>query len=144
MVADLALAITQANARGEQPTINLKGFQVGNAWTDAALDNAGAVEFWWTHAIISDDTRAGIEANCDFSKIGPLLKQFETAEQAQAAAGCQDFLSQASADQIAINIYEYALLLCLFCFFFFLSPVASCCVACVMVVCTPTFACRRP
>ena len=44
----------------------------GNAWTDPAYDNQGAVDFWWTHALISDDIRNGLLHDCNFSGIGPL------------------------------------------------------------------------
>lgn len=30
-------------------SINLQGLLVGNPWTDAAIDNEGAVDFWWAH-----------------------------------------------------------------------------------------------
>lgn len=44
----------------------------GNAWTDPIEDNKGAVDFWYSHALISEDTRDGIFAQCNFSRIGPL------------------------------------------------------------------------
>lgn len=44
----------------------------GNAWTDPAYDNQGAVDFWWTHALISDTIRDGLLHDCNFSGIGPL------------------------------------------------------------------------
>ena len=44
----------------------------GNAWTDPVEDNKGAVDFWYSHALISEDTRDGIYATCNFSQIGPL------------------------------------------------------------------------
>lgn len=44
----------------------------GNAWTDPTIDNPGAVEFWWSHGMISFDVREGIDANCDYSSVGPL------------------------------------------------------------------------
>ena len=44
----------------------------GNAWTDPIEDNKGAVDFWYSHALISADTRDGIFAKCNFSRIGPL------------------------------------------------------------------------
>lgn len=45
---------------------------VGNAWTDPAYDNQGAVDFWWTHALISDTIRDGLLHDCNFSGVGPL------------------------------------------------------------------------
>ena len=44
----------------------------GNAWTDAGFDNEGAVDFWWTHALISDDVRDSLLQSCNFSGVGPL------------------------------------------------------------------------
>lgn len=44
----------------------------GNAWTDAGFDNEGAVDFWWTHALISDDVRNSLLRSCNFSGVGPL------------------------------------------------------------------------
>ena len=35
-------------------------------------DNKGAIDFWFYHALISEDTRDGIYATCNFSNIGPL------------------------------------------------------------------------
>ena len=43
----------------------------GNAWTDPEIDNRGAVEFWHSHAIISDEARTGL-LTCNFSDVGPL------------------------------------------------------------------------
>lgn len=58
--------------REDEVKINLVGIMVGNAWTDTATDNEGAVDYWWSHALISDESARGIKKNCDFSKIGPL------------------------------------------------------------------------
>ena len=64
-------AIVDSNAAGDS-SINLKGFLVGNAWTVAEEDNKGAAQYWWTHALNSDETFEGIMENCDFTGIGPL------------------------------------------------------------------------
>lgn len=52
---------------------------VGNAWTDAGFDNEGAVDFWWTHALISDDVRDSLLHSCNFSGVGPLQQEARTA-----------------------------------------------------------------
>ena len=54
------------------PGIELPHYGAGNAWTDPVEDNKGAVDFWYSHALISEDTRDGIYATCNFSQIGPL------------------------------------------------------------------------
>lgn len=46
---------------------------IGNAWTDPYVDNRGAVDFWWSHAIISDGSRDSLLQSCNFSGVGPLL-----------------------------------------------------------------------
>ena len=51
----------------------------GNAWTDAGFDNEGAVDFWWTHALISDDVRDSLLKSCNFSGVGPLQEDLLTA-----------------------------------------------------------------
>ena len=57
-----------------QGFINLKGIFVGNAWTDTVTDNKGALDFWYTHAMISDESYRGIKSLCDFAVIGPLFR----------------------------------------------------------------------
>jgi len=52
---------------------------VGNAWTDAGFDNEGAVDFWWTHALISDEVRDSLLRSCNFSGVGPLQQEALTA-----------------------------------------------------------------
>ena len=51
----------------------------GNAWTDAGFDNQGAVDFWWTHALISDEVRDSLLQSCNFSGVGPLRESPLTA-----------------------------------------------------------------
>ena len=41
-----ARAVIASNAAGVNPKINFKGFLVGNAWTDAGIDNTGCLEHW--------------------------------------------------------------------------------------------------
>ena len=43
-VPTTAKAILEGNAAGELPSLNLQGFLVGNAWTNATADNTGAVD----------------------------------------------------------------------------------------------------
>jgi hypothetical protein len=45
----------------------------GAAWTNAADDNTGAINFWLSHGMISIATYSGILDNCNMSTIGPLL-----------------------------------------------------------------------
>uniref|UniRef100_A0A7R9YTY5 Carboxypeptidase n=1 Tax=Chlamydomonas euryale TaxID=1486919 RepID=A0A7R9YTY5_9CHLO len=110
-VPGLALEIVRANAKAadRNGVLDLQGFLVGNAWTDTAIDNEGAVDFWWAHALISDETNQGLKETCDFSKIGP-LKQ---AGQSETANDCDDFIDAAMRELTGINIYEIYADLCL-------------------------------
>ncbi|KAK9824563.1 hypothetical protein WJX72_011326 [[Myrmecia] bisecta] len=73
-VPNLALEILAGNESKDNPKINLQGFLVGNAWTDPQFDNEGAIDFWWSHAMVSDETRTGVRDHCNFSNIGPLAQ----------------------------------------------------------------------
>jgi serine carboxypeptidase-like clade 2 len=54
------------------PKLNLVGFLVGNAWTQANLDNLGAVDFWLSRTAISQEIHDGIISTCNMSDVGPL------------------------------------------------------------------------
>ena len=58
------------------PKLPFVGFMVGNAWTDAAMDNTGAVTQWYWHGMISNQTITGILATCNMSDVGPLAREF--------------------------------------------------------------------
>ncbi|KAJ0861372.1 putative carboxypeptidase D [Helianthus annuus] len=66
-VPQLMKKIHDYNKNHHYPFINLKGFMVGNALTDHKYDNIGTVEYWWTHALISDATYKTIMSCCNFS-----------------------------------------------------------------------------
>lgn len=65
--------------------INLQGFLVGNAWTDAALDNYGAAYYWYTHALVSDSTFNGVVTQCNLSEIGPLAMGLDQTQSVDTA-----------------------------------------------------------
>ncbi|XP_059435297.1 serine carboxypeptidase-like 33 [Corylus avellana] len=48
------------------PTINLKGFIVGNPETDDYYDSKGLLEYAWSHAVISDQLYEKAKKVCDF------------------------------------------------------------------------------
>ncbi|XP_010549997.1 PREDICTED: serine carboxypeptidase-like 25 [Tarenaya hassleriana] len=66
-VPQLAREILIYNKRSKNP-INLKGIMVGNAVTDNYYDNLGTVNYWWSHAMISDRTYHQLMSTCDFSR----------------------------------------------------------------------------
>ncbi|KAJ6818739.1 serine carboxypeptidase-like 27 [Iris pallida] len=54
------------NTKGiQKPTINFKGFMVGNGVTDDYHDYVGTFEYWWTHGLISDETYGDLNSKCD-------------------------------------------------------------------------------
>ncbi|XP_031273423.1 serine carboxypeptidase II-3-like [Pistacia vera] len=55
------------NTKNTKKTIiNLKGIAIGNAWIDDNTGNKGMYNYFWTHALNSDETNAGINKYCDF------------------------------------------------------------------------------
>ncbi|KAG5542188.1 hypothetical protein RHGRI_021900 [Rhododendron griersonianum] len=65
-VPQLAYTILSNNNITNQTVINLKGIAIGNAYVDDTINLQGTFDFFWTHALNSDETHAGITKNCDF------------------------------------------------------------------------------
>ncbi|KAF8082905.1 hypothetical protein N665_0800s0003 [Sinapis alba] len=63
----LAKKINDYNKAFNKPTINLKGFMVGNPDMDKNNDKLGTITYWWSHAMISDTTYNLILRNCNFT-----------------------------------------------------------------------------
>lgn len=58
----------------------------------------GAVDFWWTHAIISDESAEGIKSTCNFSTVGPLKAgQAEVLQGGKAKKYCDEYVDQVGA-----------------------------------------------
>ncbi|XP_028796590.1 serine carboxypeptidase-like 25 [Neltuma alba] len=66
-VPQLAREIVTYNSKAKHP-INIKGILVGNAVTDNYYDNLGTVTYWWSHAMISDQTYRQLMSTCDFHR----------------------------------------------------------------------------
>ncbi|CAK9186011.1 unnamed protein product [Ilex paraguariensis] len=64
-VPQLARQIMAYNVNSKHP-FNFKGFLVGNPVTDNYYDNLGTVTYWWSHAMISDQTYRQLLNMCDF------------------------------------------------------------------------------
>jgi serine carboxypeptidase-like clade 2 len=108
----LARAVIQWNDQSPANSINLKGFMVGNAWTDPLYDNRGAVTFWAQTGIISNATFTDIITHCNFSDVGP----FVTSMRGRAllpGADCSSAISQASKEMGNINLYDIYVEMCL-------------------------------
>ncbi|KAK9002782.1 hypothetical protein V6N11_060362 [Hibiscus sabdariffa] len=92
-VPQLAQTILRNNKHTNQTTINLKGIAIGNAYIDFETTLKGAVDFYWTHALMSDEIYHGIASNCDYSKLSLSSKD------------CLEFVDKAN--DTAGNIYTY-------------------------------------
>lgn len=73
-IPTISAAVVRHNIAGDDPRgpLNFAGFLVGNAWTDAAYDNTGALTIWYNRGMISNDTFNGVLATCNMSDVGPL------------------------------------------------------------------------
>ncbi|RHY29251.1 hypothetical protein DYB32_005302 [Aphanomyces invadans] len=49
------------------PGLNLKGFAIGNPYTDEAIDNAAYMDYYYTHGMISLEDYTAIQASCNKS-----------------------------------------------------------------------------
>ncbi|KAF5176497.1 Serine carboxypeptidase-like, partial [Thalictrum thalictroides] len=64
-VPQLAYTILLNNKNTNQTVINLKGIAIGNAWIDDYTSVLGQYDYYWTHALNSDETNVAIHKNCD-------------------------------------------------------------------------------
>ncbi|XP_008802653.3 serine carboxypeptidase II-3-like [Phoenix dactylifera] len=62
-VPQLAHTILQHN----NTSINLRGIMIGNGVINAETDSKGMFDYFWTHALISDETIDAIHKYCNFS-----------------------------------------------------------------------------
>ncbi|XWS25665.1 hypothetical protein CRYUN_Cryun27aG0087000 [Craigia yunnanensis] len=92
-VPQLAQTILQNNKHTNQTTIYLKGIGIGNAYIDFETTMKGAVDFYWTHALMSDEIYNGLASNCDYSTLNLSSKV------------CLEFLDKAN--DAAGTIYSY-------------------------------------
>ncbi|KAL8264604.1 hypothetical protein R6Q59_022734 [Mikania micrantha] len=99
-VPQLAQIILQKNKITNQTVINLKGIALGNAYVDYETLKTGLYDYFWTHAIISDEIHEGIISNCNFS------------EGATITDACIDYQYQAYAAKSNIFFYDIYAPLC--------------------------------
>ncbi|KAI3448095.1 hypothetical protein Pfo_004760 [Paulownia fortunei] len=92
-VPQLADLILQNNKITNQTAINLKGIAIGNAYIDDEDQSKGVYDYYWTHALISDEIHEGIVENCNFS-LGATLSE-----------ACQDYTAQAH--EAKGNVFPY-------------------------------------
>ncbi|XP_048574914.1 serine carboxypeptidase 1-like [Triticum urartu] len=68
-VPELAATILLHNTYNNRTVINLQGILVGNPYLDGNQNIKGAVDYFWTHAVMSDEVYANITKNCDFDNL---------------------------------------------------------------------------
>jgi serine carboxypeptidase-like clade 2 len=100
----LARAVLEWNSMSPANPINLKGFMVGNAWTDPFYDNRGAATFWAETGIISNSTFREILRSCNFSDVGPFVTTLGKA--AEPGDDCSAAVNQADEEMGDINLYD--------------------------------------
>lgn len=52
--------------------------QIGNALIDDGTHGKGMMDFFWSHALISDEIYQGILLNCNFSSLSPPTNSCES------------------------------------------------------------------
>nr|DAD42467.1 TPA_asm: hypothetical protein HUJ06_000697 [Nelumbo nucifera] len=66
-VPQFAHTILQHNKISQKNIINLKGIMIGNAVINDETDTKGMLDYFWTHALTSDEDKYAIDKYCDFS-----------------------------------------------------------------------------
>lgn len=67
--------------------------QVGNGWIDDNMCGKGMYEYFWTHALNSDETHEGIQRYCDF-------------ESGNLTGECSKYQSRGDTEIGSIDIYD--------------------------------------
>uniref|UniRef100_A0A7N2KSC8 Carboxypeptidase n=1 Tax=Quercus lobata TaxID=97700 RepID=A0A7N2KSC8_QUELO len=90
-VPQLACTILSKNKNKNQTVINIKGIAIGNAWIDDGIGQMGTYDYFWTHALNSDETNAGIHKYCNFTT-------------SNFSSTCHDYLTQGNIEAGALDV----------------------------------------
>nr|GMD89121.1 putative serine carboxypeptidase-like 23 [Ipomoea batatas] len=66
-IPQLAQLILHKNQHTNQSRINLKGIAIGNAYVDYEANMQGTADYYWSHALISNELYKNILSTCNFS-----------------------------------------------------------------------------
>jgi len=101
-VPEAVQRILHGNEQGN-PVIHVKGFMAGNPWTFMPIDNIGAVNTWWTRALVPKAATDDILFLCDLSNVGPLLHPESSWS---ATDACDDVIYKVQGIFSGIDIYD--------------------------------------
>ncbi|KAK4477054.1 hypothetical protein RD792_016256 [Penstemon davidsonii] len=99
-VPQLAQLILNNNKITNQTVINLKGIAIGNAYIDYEDEMSGMYDYFWTHALISDEHHNAILNNCNFSTMASVTEK------------CQESTDEADDDIGNVFFYDIYAPLC--------------------------------
>ncbi|PKA59508.1 Serine carboxypeptidase II-3 [Apostasia shenzhenica] len=97
-IPELASLILKSNAASSNTVINLKGIAIGNAYVDGSTNEKATYDYYWTHALIGDETYKAIQSSCKFS--------------AAETADCEEALNAARREAGNIDSYNIYAPLC--------------------------------
>uniref|UniRef100_A0A2N9HL16 Carboxypeptidase n=1 Tax=Fagus sylvatica TaxID=28930 RepID=A0A2N9HL16_FAGSY len=92
-VPQLSYTILSKNKNKNQTVINFKGIAIGNAWIDDKTGQLGIYDYFWTHALNSDETNAGIHKYCNF-------------DDGDSSSTCDDYQSKWGEEAGGLDIYN--------------------------------------
>ncbi|KAL0356800.1 UNVERIFIED_CONTAM: Serine carboxypeptidase II-3 [Sesamum calycinum] len=99
-VPQLAQLIFNKNKITNQTVINLKGIAIGNAYVDYEDEMSGMYDYFWTHALMSDEHHDAILKNCNFSSRESVTET------------CLETVAKADADRGNVFFYDIYAPLC--------------------------------
>jgi len=83
-VPELAATILLHNTYNNRTIVNLQGVLVGNPYLDENRNIKGQLDYFWTHAVMSDEVYANVSKNCNFDRA------VETPSEEAACSGALD------------------------------------------------------
>ncbi|KAK6159368.1 hypothetical protein DH2020_006682 [Rehmannia glutinosa] len=99
-VPQLAQLILNNNKITKHTVINLKGIAIGNAYIDYEDSMRGIYDYFWTHALLSDEHHNEILKNCNFSTMTSVSEK------------CQESMDRADDDRGNVFFYDIYARLC--------------------------------
>eukprot|EP00020_Sapocribrum_chincoteaguense_P005273 CAMPEP_0170752266 /NCGR_PEP_ID=MMETSP0437-20130122/11879_1 /TAXON_ID=0 /ORGANISM="Sexangularia sp." /LENGTH=472 /DNA_ID=CAMNT_0011091329 /DNA_START=11 /DNA_END=1428 /DNA_ORIENTATION=+ len=103
---NLAVAILESNKQNAASPLNLAAVLTGNAWTDSAFDNAGAMDTIWQRVLAPRSLVEPVFAACNLTDVGPLVRA------AISSDACNDAITAAQSVFDDIDIYDIYTDLC--------------------------------